>query len=98
MQLKGFEIVKGVHLEGEEFSVDKDLITPSFKKKRPQLLKHYKVGRSIFSDVSAQSWVPCNVGSTSTASPRHFLIPFVLIPFVQIWPSRHCKSYLEEVC
>ncbi|GAQ85275.1 Long-Chain Acyl-CoA Synthetase [Klebsormidium nitens] len=41
-KLKGFEIVKGVHLEGEEFSVDKDLITPSFKKKRPQLLKHYK--------------------------------------------------------
>jgi long-chain acyl-CoA synthetase len=43
LQLKGFEIAKAVHLDAEEFTVDKDLITPSFKKKRPQLLKHYKV-------------------------------------------------------
>merc|ERR1739848_379921 len=36
-KLKGFEIVKAV-----QFSVETDLLTPTFKLKRPQLLKHYQ--------------------------------------------------------
>jgi long-chain acyl-CoA synthetase len=31
-----------VHLSSEEFSVDNDLITPSFKLKRPQLKKRFE--------------------------------------------------------
>lgn len=41
-RLKGFEMVKAVHLDAEPFSVENDLMTPSMKVKRPQLLVHYK--------------------------------------------------------
>eukprot|EP00475_Leptophrys_vorax_P031730 TRINITY_DN4823_c0_g1_i1.p1 TRINITY_DN4823_c0_g1~~TRINITY_DN4823_c0_g1_i1.p1 ORF type:complete len:657 (+),score=64.76 TRINITY_DN4823_c0_g1_i1:125-1972(+) len=41
-KLKGFEMIKGVHLDSEPFSMDNDLLTPTFKKKRPQLLKYYQ--------------------------------------------------------
>lgn len=41
-KLKGFEIVKAVHLETVEFSMENDLITPTFKLRRPQLLAYYK--------------------------------------------------------
>ena len=41
-KLKGFEIIKAVHLEPEPFSVETDCITPTFKLKRPKLLKYYK--------------------------------------------------------
>ena len=41
-KLKGFEIIKALHVDAVEFSVDNDLITPTFKLKRPQLLKYYK--------------------------------------------------------
>ncbi|CAM6085910.1 unnamed protein product [Calypogeia fissa] len=41
-KLKGFEAIRAVHLESEPFSFENDLITPTFKKKRPQLLKHYQ--------------------------------------------------------
>jgi long-chain acyl-CoA synthetase len=40
--LRGFEMLKAVHLDPVPFSIDKDLITPTFKLKRPQLLKYYK--------------------------------------------------------
>jgi long-chain acyl-CoA synthetase len=39
--LKGFEIPKRVHLTTEPFTVENDLMTPSFKLKRPQLKKRY---------------------------------------------------------
>ena len=42
-QLKGFEFIKDVHLEPVPFDMDRDLITPTYKKKRPQLLKYYQV-------------------------------------------------------
>lgn len=40
--LKGFEIVKAVHLEAKHFDVERNLITPTFKLKRPQLLKYFE--------------------------------------------------------
>jgi long-chain acyl-CoA synthetase len=43
MQLRGFEMLKAIHLETTPFSIEKDLVTPTFKLKRPQLLKYYKV-------------------------------------------------------
>ncbi|KAG8375103.1 hypothetical protein BUALT_Bualt10G0065500 [Buddleja alternifolia] len=41
-KLKGFEYVRAVHLDPVPFDIERDLITPTFKKKRPQLLKHYQ--------------------------------------------------------
>jgi long-chain acyl-CoA synthetase len=41
--LRGFEMLKAIHLETTPFSIEKDLVTPTFKLKRPQLLKYYKV-------------------------------------------------------
>ncbi|CAI9772654.1 unnamed protein product [Fraxinus pennsylvanica] len=41
-KLKGFEFVRAVHLDPEPFDIDRDLLTPTFKKKRPQLLKYYQ--------------------------------------------------------
>lgn len=40
--LRGFEMLRAVQLESIPFDIDQDLITPTFKLKRPQLLKHYK--------------------------------------------------------
>ncbi|KAK6918229.1 AMP-dependent synthetase/ligase [Dillenia turbinata] len=41
-KLKGFEFMKAVHLDPVPFDMERDLLTPTFKKKRPQLLKYYK--------------------------------------------------------
>jgi long-chain acyl-CoA synthetase len=41
-KLKGFEMVAAVHLEPDAFSVEADLMTPTFKLKRPQLKKRYQ--------------------------------------------------------
>ncbi|CAA3006151.1 long chain acyl- synthetase 2 [Olea europaea subsp. europaea] len=37
-----FEMLRAVHLEPIPFDIDRNLITPAFKLKRPQLLKYYK--------------------------------------------------------
>lgn len=41
-KLKGFEMIKSVYLDDEEFSIDNDLLTPTFKPKRAQLQKKYQ--------------------------------------------------------
>jgi long-chain acyl-CoA synthetase len=41
-KLKGFEVVKKIHIDSQLFSVENDLLTPTFKSKRPQLQKKYQ--------------------------------------------------------
>lgn len=41
-KLKGFEMIKAIHLESEPFSVENDLLTATLKIKRPQLKKKYE--------------------------------------------------------
>ncbi|KAL8141581.1 hypothetical protein V2J09_014613 [Rumex salicifolius] len=40
-KLKGFELIKAVHLDPEPFDIERDLLTPTYKLKRPQMLKYY---------------------------------------------------------
>ncbi|XP_033743143.1 long-chain-fatty-acid--CoA ligase 1-like [Pecten maximus] len=42
MGLKSFEQVKDIHLHPEPFSMDNNLLTPTFKNKRPNLRKFFK--------------------------------------------------------
>jgi long-chain acyl-CoA synthetase len=44
-QLKGFEVVRAVHLEPVPFDAERDLLTPTYKKKRVPLLKYYQVNK-----------------------------------------------------
>ncbi|KAI3693448.1 hypothetical protein L6452_33283 [Arctium lappa] len=41
-KLKGFEFIKAVHVDPLPFDMDRDLLTPTFKKKRSQFLKYYQ--------------------------------------------------------
>ncbi|KAJ0672328.1 putative long-chain-fatty-acid--CoA ligase [Helianthus annuus] len=41
-KLKGFEFMKAIHLDPVPFDMERDLLTPTFKKKRPQMLKYYQ--------------------------------------------------------
>ncbi|CAA6653874.1 unnamed protein product [Spirodela intermedia] len=41
-KLKGFEQIKGVFLDPEPFDIEKGLVTPTMKKRRPQMKKHYE--------------------------------------------------------
>jgi long-chain acyl-CoA synthetase len=40
-QLRGFEFVKSIYLTPTQFSVQNDLLTPTFKLKRPQAQKAF---------------------------------------------------------
>jgi long-chain acyl-CoA synthetase len=40
--LKGFEQIKSVYLDPNQFSVENEMMTPTFKLKRPQLQKYYQ--------------------------------------------------------
>ncbi len=52
-KLKGFEVVRDIHLEAELFSVDNDLLTPTFKLKRPQVCASYAPQRFAFCRINA---------------------------------------------
>ncbi|GMH22646.1 hypothetical protein Nepgr_024489 [Nepenthes gracilis] len=54
-KLKGFEFIKAVHLDPVPFDMERDLLTPTFKKKRPQLLKYYQ---SIIDDMYKNAGKP----------------------------------------
>nr|GEU83677.1 long chain acyl-CoA synthetase 4-like [Tanacetum cinerariifolium] len=41
-KLKGFEFIKAVHIDPLPFDIERDLLTPTLKKRRPQMLKHYQ--------------------------------------------------------
>ncbi|GAB2267287.1 eukaryotic long-chain fatty acid CoA synthetase (LC-FACS) [Dionaea muscipula] len=41
-KLRGYEMLRSVYLEVIPFDFERDLITPTFKLKRPQLLRYYK--------------------------------------------------------
>ncbi|PHU09714.1 Long chain acyl-CoA synthetase 5 [Capsicum chinense] len=41
-ELKGFEFIKAVHLDPIPFDMERELITPTHKKKRVQFLKYYQ--------------------------------------------------------
>lgn len=41
LKLRGFEFVKKIYLHPEEFSTTNDLLTPTFKLRRPQLKKYF---------------------------------------------------------
>ena len=41
-ELRGFEFAKAIYLEHEPFAVENELLTPTFKVKRPQAKKHYE--------------------------------------------------------
>lgn len=59
-QLKGFEFVRAIHLDPVPFDMERDLITPTYKKKRPQLLKYYQVDKFFlveFSELTSFSMV-----------------------------------------
>ncbi|CAK9152867.1 unnamed protein product [Ilex paraguariensis] len=42
-KLRGFEFIKGIILEAQPLEAEKDLVTPTLKKRRDKLLKRYKV-------------------------------------------------------
>lgn len=42
-QLKGFEFIKAIHLDPVPFDMERDLLTPTYKKRRAQFLKYYQV-------------------------------------------------------
>ncbi|XP_010267912.1 PREDICTED: long chain acyl-CoA synthetase 1-like [Nelumbo nucifera] len=42
-QLRGFEYIRGVILDSVPFEMQTDLVTPTLKKRRDRLLKHYQV-------------------------------------------------------
>ncbi|KAL7121545.1 hypothetical protein ACP275_02G188500 [Erythranthe tilingii] len=41
-KLKGFEFIKAVHLDPTPFDMERDLITPTYKKKRNRFYKYYQ--------------------------------------------------------
>jgi long-chain acyl-CoA synthetase len=42
LQLKGFEIVKNIYLEPEQWTIENGCLTPSMKLKRPVIKKKYQ--------------------------------------------------------
>ncbi|KAE9447217.1 hypothetical protein C3L33_20871, partial [Rhododendron williamsianum] len=56
-KLRGFEMLRAVHLEPNPFDIERDLVTPTFKLKRPQLQKYYKDLRGVHVETRNESYV-----------------------------------------
>lgn len=54
-KLRGFEIVKYIHLASEEPSVENGLLTPSFKLKRHEMKKRYEAAITAMYDEDAKA-------------------------------------------
>ncbi|XP_074316000.1 long chain acyl-CoA synthetase 1-like [Silene latifolia] len=54
-KLRGFEYVKGVIIESQTFETIPDLMTPTMKKKRDRMLKHYQVAIDEMYSILAQA-------------------------------------------
>ncbi len=53
--LHSFECIKALHLHPELFSVENNLLTPTFKAKRPQLLERFQhVVQRLYAEIHAR--------------------------------------------
>lgn len=86
-QLRGFEMLKAVYLEPTPFDMERDLITPTFKLKRPQLLKYYKVKICFSYPSFLLLLTPWNLIHKQ-------IIPWDLIFFAKTW----FVSYANIIC
>ncbi|OVA05190.1 AMP-dependent synthetase/ligase [Macleaya cordata] len=70
-KLRGFEMLRAIHLEPNLFDIERDLITPTFKLKRPQLLAYYKlhVNYDAFANVFCRIM---SINSTTKQKERKF--------------------------
>eukprot|EP00983_Pelagomonas_calceolata_P054351 1143655-Pelagomonas_calceolata.AAC.22 len=83
--LCGFEIIKAVHLDTEPFTVENDMITPSFKLKRPQLLKKY------------QDALESGMGSSWRVYYVHFALSLIkLFPMNINLRARQLSRYMQK--
>ncbi|KAJ0960790.1 hypothetical protein J5N97_001349 [Dioscorea zingiberensis] len=41
-KLRGFEYIRGIVVDPRPFDIERDLVTPTMKKRRPQMLKYYQ--------------------------------------------------------
>ena len=70
--LLSFEVPKAVFLEPAPFDVERDLITPTFKLKRPNLLAHFKkqARNSVCAPPSAAINMPARGRTAASFSTR----------------------------
>eukprot|EP00966_Prymnesium_polylepis_P293029 6768177-Prymnesium_polylepis.1 len=73
-KLKGFEVPKALVLEGavnelgQGFSIDNDCLTPTFKLKRPALLKRYQAAVDEMYSSLGEGTVAKNLGQYTPVS------------------------------
>eukprot|EP01087_Luapelamoeba_hula_P016578 TRINITY_DN510_c0_g1_i1.p1 TRINITY_DN510_c0_g1~~TRINITY_DN510_c0_g1_i1.p1 ORF type:complete len:696 (-),score=85.33 TRINITY_DN510_c0_g1_i1:38-2125(-) len=64
-KLRGFELIQRLHLHPEEFSIGLNLITPTFKLRRPQLLHHFQSTiDQLYADIDASSQASASSSSS----------------------------------
>jgi long-chain acyl-CoA synthetase len=56
-EVQGFEMVKEIYVEPTQFSIEEDLLTPTFKLKRPQLQKKYQAKiDGLYDIINGRAW------------------------------------------